>query len=171
MGKFVEKNLLTGEQVLYEGKVSLASFWHILTFGAFIALTMLFFTVSASKGLWHSISSVLFIIIIISILLSPIIAFILIQMRTTELAVTNKRVIAKWGLIKRGSIDIRIEKIESVRVDQSIVGRLLNFGSLVISGAGNPQAPIIGIADPLEFRKKFYEICEQVSEKRTMNSN
>lgn len=92
---------------------------------------------------------------------SPFVIFELIRFKTTELAITNKRVIAKFGLISRKTIEINISKVESIQVDQSIIGRIFNYGSLVISGAGNPQAPIPKIDDPICFRRKFSEIQDQ----------
>jgi len=76
-----------------------------------------------------------------------------INIRTTELAVTERRVIAKFGLIRRDTIEIKVERIESVQVNQSVLGRLLNFGTIVFSGAGTPQLTVPDIAEPLEFRK------------------
>jgi uncharacterized membrane protein YdbT with pleckstrin-like domain len=80
-----------------------------------------------------------------------------VKYKTTELAITNKRVIAKFGFISRRTIEININKVESIQVDQGILGRIFNYGTLVVSGAGNPQAPIPGISDPIQFRKAFVE--------------
>ena len=74
---------------------------------------------------------------------------------TTELAITNKRVIAKTGLIQRRTIEMFLEKIESIQVDQGVLGRLFNFGSVVISGTGVHSAPFKSISDPLALRKNF----------------
>lgn len=80
---------------------------------------------------------------------------------TTELAITNKRVIAKFGLIRRDVIEINLPRIESIQVCQGYLGRLFNYGSIILSGAGNPQASIPNIADPLAFRKAFTETQER----------
>ncbi|QDC43734.1 PH domain-containing protein [Methylophilus medardicus] len=77
------------------------------------------------------------------------------QYKTTELAFTNKRVIATFGFIRRQTIELNINNVETVEVSQSIFGRLFNFGTLVIAGAGNPQASIPGISDPISFRSAF----------------
>lgn len=82
---------------------------------------------------------------------------------TTELAITNKKIIAKFGFIKRDTIELLLSKAESVQVNQSILGRMFNYGSVVVSGAGNPQAPVPGIASPIEFRKRFMEIQESAN--------
>jgi len=75
-----------------------------------------------------------------------------IRMRTTELAVTNRRVIAKFGLIRRDTIEIQVGRIESVQVHQGVMGRLLGYGKVIFSGAGTPQVTIDDLADPLGFR-------------------
>lgn len=79
---------------------------------------------------------------------------------STEIAITNKRVIAKFGFISRKTTEISIDRIESIQVDQGIWGRIFNYGSLVVSGAGTPQAPIPGISEPLEFRRAFIDTQE-----------
>lgn len=80
-----------------------------------------------------------------------------VRYKTTELAITNRRVIAKFGFISRKTVEINIAKVESIQVDQTVMGRMFNFGTVLISGAGDPQAPITGISDPLAFRKAFIE--------------
>lgn len=74
---------------------------------------------------------------------------------TTEIAVTDKRVIYKRGLIWRRTKEINMEKIESVDVDQTILGRVLGFGTVVIHGTGSVSAPFFGIDDPLQFRNSI----------------
>lgn len=71
---------------------------------------------------------------------------------STELAVTSKRVIAKFGFIRRDTVELRHDKIESFHVKQGIIGRIFNFGSIVVTGSGGTNAPIPYIANPLRFR-------------------
>jgi uncharacterized membrane protein YdbT with pleckstrin-like domain len=84
-----------------------------------------------------------------------------IRSRTTEIAITNKRVIAKFGFIKRHTVEINLSKVEALRVDQGLWGRLLDFGTIVITGAGTAVSPISDIADPLAFRRKFMEATDR----------
>ncbi len=84
-----------------------------------------------------------------------------VRYKTTELAITTKRVIVKHGFIRRRTVEININKVESIQVDQEILGRMFNFGTLVIAGAGDPQAPIAGISSPMAFRKAFIEAQDQ----------
>jgi uncharacterized membrane protein YdbT with pleckstrin-like domain len=71
---------------------------------------------------------------------------------TTETDVTNHRVVHKTGFIKRRTFEIALDKIESVDVEQSIMGRLLNYGDVRINGVGEGTQKIPTIASPLAFR-------------------
>ncbi len=134
MASYVESALTKGEQVVYKGKVSIWSLAPTLLLGLILlplyGIGLLFWAVAAIKYL------------------------------TTELAITNKRVIAKFGLISRSTIEINLQRIESIQVNQGILGRIFNFGSIIVSGAGNPQAPIPGISNPLQFRREFVDTQE-----------
>lgn len=71
---------------------------------------------------------------------------------STDLGVTNKRVIGKWGFISRRTIEQRLDKIEGVQVHQDILGRILNYGTVIVTGTGGSGTPIPTIANPLAFR-------------------
>ncbi|MEZ0151085.1 MAG: PH domain-containing protein [Candidatus Reddybacter sp.] len=51
--------------------------------------------------------------------------------------------------------------MESLRVEQSFLGRIFNYGSILVSGAGNPQAPIFGISEPIRFKNRYFEVQEE----------
>lgn len=71
---------------------------------------------------------------------------------TTEIAVTNLRVIQKRGFIRRVTGEMNMEKVESVIVDQSLLGRILNYGSIVVRGTGSGIEGLHFIADPIALR-------------------
>ena len=75
-----------------------------------------------------------------------------IERATTELAVTNRRVVHKRGLVQRHTIEMSRGQVESVDVDQSVLGRMMNFGDIVVHGTGTTPEPFRFIADPLRFR-------------------
>lgn len=75
-----------------------------------------------------------------------------------EFAITNKRVIIKTGIISRKTFEMNLSKIESVNVDQSIMGRIFNYGTIHIVGSGGTREVFPNIAFPIEFRKKFQEL-------------
>jgi uncharacterized membrane protein YdbT with pleckstrin-like domain len=76
----------------------------------------------------------------------------LIRWLTTELAVTDRRVIYKAGFVSRHTLEMNRSKVESVDVDQTLLGRLLGFGTITVRGTGGSLEPIPMIADPLRFR-------------------
>lgn len=76
----------------------------------------------------------------------------LIERHSTELVITNLRVVAKIGFIRRRTWEINAAKVEGVEVDQSILGRILNFGTVTVKGTGGGTAPIRNIDDPIAFR-------------------
>ena len=71
---------------------------------------------------------------------------------TTETDVTNMRVVHKTGFIKRRTFEMSLDKVESVDVNQSILGRILNYGDVTVRGVGEGAETIDTIASPLEFR-------------------
>ena len=71
---------------------------------------------------------------------------------TTETDVTNLRVVHKTGFIKRETFEMSLDKVESVDVSQSILGRLLNYGNVMVRGVGEGAKEIKTIASPLDFR-------------------
>jgi uncharacterized membrane protein YdbT with pleckstrin-like domain len=71
---------------------------------------------------------------------------------TTETDVTNLRVVHKTGFIKRRTFEMSLDKVESVDVNQSILGRLMNYGDVTVRGVGEGAETIRTIASPLDFR-------------------
>ncbi len=131
MSSYVDQVLVPGERVVHVGRTSLWSVWHLLVFGLLLLPAF-----GLGLVLW---------------------AVAYVRIRSTELAVTTKRLIVKHGFIRRSTIEININKVESIQVNQSLMGRMLGFGTLVIAGTGASHAPIDGIAEPLAFRRAFVE--------------
>lgn len=77
----------------------------------------------------------------------------------SEFVITNRRIIIKTGFIARETFEMNLSKIESVNVDQSVFGRIFNFGSMTIIGSGGTRETFHKISRPLAFRKAFQELC------------
>ncbi|MBV8535580.1 MAG: PH domain-containing protein [Alphaproteobacteria bacterium] len=92
-------------------------------------------------------------LVLLAALISLTVAFI--RRHTTEIAVTSRRAIYKTGVVRRITSEISVDKIETVLVDQSVLGRILNFGTIVIRGTGGGLEPVRNIGDPLTFRSKL----------------
>ena len=86
----------------------------------------------------------------------------LIRRLTTELAVTSKRLIAKTGLVSRSTLELNLSKVESVRVQQSILGRVLGYGSIVVGGTGATHAPVPFIDDPMAFKQAVTKATDAI---------
>ena len=74
-----------------------------------------------------------------------------------EFGITNQRVIVKEGFLKRKTIEVFLKSVESVQVDQSILGRILNFGTVIVSGTGGVTDPLNMIRNPLDFKKQVQQ--------------
>ena len=85
---------------------------------------------------------------------------------TSEFGITNKRVIVKVGFIRRNSLEVLLNKVEGIQVNQGILGRILGFGSITVSGTGGTKDPFHKIAAPLEFRKKAQEQIASVQDSK-----
>jgi uncharacterized membrane protein YdbT with pleckstrin-like domain len=72
---------------------------------------------------------------------------------SSEFAVTNKRVIIKVGILRRRTVEMLNTKVEAIAVNQGIIGRILGYGNIVVTGTGGTNEPFNGISSPLEFRR------------------
>jgi uncharacterized membrane protein YdbT with pleckstrin-like domain len=80
----------------------------------------------------------------------------------TEMAVTNKRVLIKQGVFGRRTLEILLQKIESIAVEESMSGRILGFGTVIVRGTGGTPEPFKKMAHPLEFRRHVEEQVESL---------
>ena len=76
---------------------------------------------------------------------------------SAEFAVTNKRVVVKTGILRHRSSETLLRQVEGITVDQGILGRIFNYGTIVIEGTGSDRTPYAGIAAPLQFRLAVQE--------------
>lgn len=72
---------------------------------------------------------------------------------TAEYAVTTSRVLGKTGLISISSLDILLVKVEAVRLSQNLLGRVFNFGNVIVTGTGGTEEILWDLPRPMEFRK------------------
>ena len=141
---YIKDNLNTGEKLKYHSRISLKP----------IIINYIFLILFA-----FVIFSFFFVNDVFSGVIATIAAFIgylpiaLITYFGSEFGVSGKRVISKKGIISRNASEMNLSSIESVNVDQGIVGRMLNYGSLKISGRGTTTVDFNGIDDPIKVRK------------------
>ena len=76
---------------------------------------------------------------------------------STEFTVTNMRVVMKTGIVQRQTSETLIMKVESVDVKQGVLGRMFDFGDVVVRGTGGSIDPFTNLSKPLHFRRAVQE--------------
>jgi len=153
---YVESNLIPGEQVLYKTGLH----WIVFVGPVFVAvlfgligLPLLFMRESATVGFFFLVFAGLL------ILLGYLIR------KATEMAVTNKRIVIKTGLLSRKTFELLLTKVESIGVEEGLLGRMLGYGSVVVRGTGGTPEPFKNVAHPLEFRRQVQQRVEEREQK------
>ncbi|MDD3181811.1 MAG: PH domain-containing protein [Alphaproteobacteria bacterium] len=90
--------------------------------------------------------------------------FSFIRQLSTELVVTDQRVIAKHGFIATTSYELMMTKVEGATIDQSVMGRLLGYGTLMVKGTGGGISPIDHVADPYKFHSYLMSALRESNE-------
>ena len=133
MASYVDSNLMPQEKVLHRAHTSVWSLMPMILLGILLLVLIvgLFILIAA----W-------------------------IRYATTEFAVTDRRIIAKSGLISRRTVEMFLDKVESLNVDQTVPGRMLDYGTVTIRGTGATSEPFGMISAPLVLRKHFMEAAD-----------
>lgn len=80
---------------------------------------------------------------------------------STELVITSERVIAKTGLIATTSYELMMSKVEGATIDQSAIGRMLGYGTLMVKGTGGGISPIDLIDKPYAFHNRLMKAIHE----------
>jgi uncharacterized membrane protein YdbT with pleckstrin-like domain len=149
MARYIDDILQPGEKVLYSTNAHWIFYWPaIISWIAAIAFLILAqrATTDGLIPVWLSLAAIAG----LAALYWTLTAWF--HRWTTETDVTNLRVVHKTGFIKRRTFEMSLDKVESVDVNQSILGRILNYGNVTILGVGEGKETIETIASPLDFR-------------------
>lgn len=142
---YIDENLMNGERVVHRSKL------HWIVFLKPIVLALVAFMFLAGKKEVAPVGNLLFLIAIVW----AVSAFI--SFKTSEFGITNKRVLIKVGFIRRTSLETLLTKVEGIQVNQGILGRIFNYGTIMVKGTGGTSNPFHKIEEPMEFRKKVQE--------------
>jgi len=151
--RYVRRVLQPGETVVYDTKLHWVIYIRaILLFVVCVILVAASVATSDNQNLSLAleIAAAIFALLALSAALR---AFV--RRATTELAVTDHRVIYKTGLLARHTIEMNRDKVESVDVDQTLPGRIFGYGTIIVRGTGGSLEPIRTIGDPLTFRSNI----------------
>jgi len=162
---FVDHNLISGETILYRTRLH----WIVLLLPASLSLL---FAVPAGlflKGAIHvsgtkagPLDVMQWMVLSCAVIALIILGTGIMYRSSTEMAVTNKRVMMKTGFVSRKSVEIVLSKIESITVDQTLSGRILGYGTITVRGTGGTPETFVKIAHPLELRQ---QVQEQIGQK------
>ena len=144
---YVDSYLMPGESVVYRTRLHWAVFFPCIVI--FIVTVLLF---SSAENTLVGCAVVLLVLVVFPVAINS-----LITRATSEFAVTNKRVLIKVGWLSRHSMETLLSKIETIRVEQGILGRALDYGTIIVSGTGGSKEPFHKIASPMQFRRKVQE--------------
>jgi uncharacterized membrane protein YdbT with pleckstrin-like domain len=161
---YVQDNLMPNEKVLYSARIHPAVFLPAgITFIIGAALALLAFLLDTRlNALDPIVGQGLLVLAVLFVGLSVLYAFQALLVRhTTEFAITNRRIIAKTGFINRHTLEMLLQKVESVAVNQDVPGRILNYGSLTVTGTGGTREKFTSIAEPLAVRRQINQILER----------
>ena len=164
---YVDRNLNPGETVIYETRLH----WIVMLRSivqacicVLLGIGVLYYALNTTNipddqlHLMEGGAAVLFILAIILLIAGSM------RRNATEMAVTNHRVIIKVGMVGRRTIEMLLGKIESIEVKEPAMGRMLGYGSIVVTGTGGTPEPFHQVAHPLEFRSKVQQQIEVMSQ-------
>ena len=163
---YVESNLVPGETVIYGTRLHwVVMLWHIVLGCLLLGLPgvlLLYYAVSQTgidgKTLHITEGGSVALLVCCAI----VILMGMIRRNATEMAVTNRRVVIKTGLASRKTIEMLLGKVESIEVNETAVGRMLGYGTIVVIGTGGTPEPFHNVAHPLEFRSQVQQQIEKL---------
>ena len=152
MGRYIDEILQPGEKVLYSTNSHWIFFLPAIA-GWILAVALFVLSGMVPAGPTVLICWSLAAIVAIAAAYKTVTAWF--HRWTTETDVTSFRIVHKTGFIKRRTFEMSLDKVESVDVNQSIMGRLMNYGDVTIMGVGEGKETITTIASPLAFRNSI----------------
>jgi uncharacterized membrane protein YdbT with pleckstrin-like domain len=158
---YIERNLLPGEKIMYTTRLH----WSVLIGSvaaalllAAVGLALLVAGPAMSGAQSRSIQmDAGFALLFLSL------CFLgqgLLKRNATEMSVTNRRLVIKTGILSRRTIELLLGKVESIQVQESFVGRMLGYGTIIVHGTGGTPESFHKIAHPLEFRRQMEQQVE-----------
>jgi len=163
---YIESHLVAGETVIYETRLHWIVMLGHLILGCFLlglpGAFLLYYaatqTGTDSTNL-HLIEGAG-----VALLLGGVIAILMgtVRRNATEMALTNRRVVIKTGLVGRTTIEMLLNKVESIEVSETAFGRMLGYGTIVVIGTGGTPEPFHKVDHPLEFRSHVQQEIEKL---------
>jgi uncharacterized membrane protein YdbT with pleckstrin-like domain len=157
---YIKQNLMAGEQIIYEAE----QHWVLLLLPVLsmlvgVSILLSTFVAGIISDVLPFLTPNLLTYGGLSCFVSATAMFIsaIIRFYTSEFAVTSKKVIAKRGFISRSTQELLLDKVEGIAVQQGVLGRLLDYGTIIVTGTGTARALFSNIANPLQFQQQLQD--------------
>ncbi|MGA7522163.1 MAG: PH domain-containing protein [Acidobacteriaceae bacterium] len=164
---YIDKTLVPGEKVVYTTRLHwIVMLGHLFTCLIFLAgAGYLGYYLYSDRAALQPDTLHALEIGLAALLLLAVVVLIMgsIRRNATEMAVTTRRVVVKTGLASRRTVEMLLNKIETIEVDEPTMGRMLGYGSITIIGTGGTSEPFHKIAHPLEFRSVVQQEIERLT--------
>ena len=163
---YVESNLVPGEILIYQTRLHwVVMLWH-LVLGCFLLVlpgALLLYSTHSQTGIKSQTLQVMEIASAVLLVCGVVVILVgMVRRNATEMAVTNRRVVIKTGLASRKTIEMLLNKVESIEVSETTGGRMLGYGTIVVIGTGGTPQPFHKVAHPLEFRSQVQQQIEKL---------
>ena len=160
---YIEKSLIEGEAVLYKARLHwIVLLWPALA-GGMVGILGIGLLVGGvyHAARWTGFSGAMGVVGFLLFLGAvALIAAGVVRRNSTEIAVTSRRVLIKTGIVNRKTLELLLSRIESIGVNETPLGRLLGYGTVILRGTGGTPEQFDRIASPLEFRKEVQSQVE-----------
>jgi hypothetical protein len=163
---YIDHNLTAGETVIYETRLHWIVMLRPVVIGCVLALVSAFLFYYAETGTGIDSNTLHILEGAGVVLLFAGIASVLMgiaRRNATEMAVTNRRVVIKVGLMARRTVEMMLNKVESIEVKETAFGRMFGYGTIVVIGTGGTPEPFARIAHPLLFRTTVQQQIQKLS--------
>jgi uncharacterized membrane protein YdbT with pleckstrin-like domain len=145
---YVSTILQPGEKLLVDGRLHWIGYWRAIACFVVAALPLFIFH-PQSQAEKVTLEAFIAVFVVAGLLAAAHVAWL---RWGTEVGVTDRRVIYKHGVISRRTAEMNMDKIETVQVDQSLLGRILDYGAITIKGSGASIETLRYISEPIALR-------------------
>lgn len=148
---YIDRNLLAAEHIVYRTRLHWLLFLGPVLFIVIVLLPGAWFLAASTWSSFAWVPLALGVLILIPTY---------IKRQSSDFAVTNKRVMMKVGVFNTRSIELLLGKVEAIAVEQSLLGRIFNYGNIVITGSGGTKEPFAYIQSPLALRRAVQSVTD-----------
>jgi hypothetical protein len=148
---YIASTLLHGEAVAYRTRLH----WKLYAVPALVTVFLL-----APLTYWALRSDIKWLALVPVLAMVALLLPAWLRRVSSEFAVTNKRVLMKVGVLHTRSFELLLSKVEGIAVNQRLLGKVFNYGDIVVTGSGGTQESFADIQNPLQFRHALQSVAD-----------